>query len=208
MQTDIQYWNNYYSGNRTEISEPSAFALYCALQMKQGKKLIDLGCGNGRDSLYFCKSGLKVTAVDSAQTAINVIDSHGLPVFAVCNDFIHTKALDCMDYDYAYARWTIHAISQKQQNELLPRVFGALSKGGLFFIEARTINDAKYGDGKPLGENEFFFDNHYRRFIDPCVFLRQMKDTGYSISYSEESDIFSVVGDDAPTLLRVVGMKS
>ena len=207
MQTDVQYWNKYYEKKRAEISEPSAFALFCALQMKHGKMLIDLGCGNGRDSFYFCKKRLKVTAVDSSQTAIDAIESMGLPLFAVCNDFINTKALDCIDYDYAYARWAIHSISQKQQDELLPRVFCSLNRGGLFFIEARTINDAKYGDGVPIGENEFFFDNHYRRFVVPDIFLSQMKEVGFSICYSEESDRFSVMRDDSPTLLRVVGLK-
>ena len=156
MQTDIQYWNNYYSSRNEEISEPSAFALFSMLQMKQGKKLIDLGCGNGRDSLYFCKSELKVTAVDSSQTAIDVINSHDLPVFAVCNDFINTKALDCIDYDYAYARWTIHAINQKQQDVLLPRVFGSLNRGGLFLSKNARLTMQNTETVSPLAGTSFF----------------------------------------------------
>jgi len=175
--------------------------------MQPEKKLIDLGCGNGRDAVFFCKNGLMVTAVDSSESAITSVDSHGLPIFAVCNDFINTKALACVDYDYCYARWVIHAITQTQQDELLPKVYYSLSKGGLFFIEVRTVNDTKYGQGKPLGEHEFFFDNHYRRFIVPEQLLNQIKDIGFEIISSKESNTFSVVGGDAPTLLRLVVKK-
>ena len=204
MQTDVQYWNGYYSANRQDISEPSNFAKFVAGQVEQGKKLLDLGCGNGRDSLFFCSKGLKVTAIDSSAAAIDSIEKQGMPIFAVCNDFVITKALDCVDYDYVYARWTMHAISQKQQDMLLPKVHASLNKDGLFFVEARTVNDAKYGEGEPLGLHEYFFDNHYRRFLEADVFLRQIKGVGFSVRYFEESDRFSVVGDDAPMLLRVI----
>jgi len=207
MQKDIAYWDGYYSKSRQEISTPSGFAKYAMEQMKSGKKLIDLGCGNGRDSAFFCQNGLMVTAVDSSKSAIESIDSRNMPIFAVCNDFVTTKALSCIDYDYCYARWVIHAINQAQQDVLIPRVYNALKKDGLFFVEVRTVNDAKYGQGEPLGKHEYFFDNHYRRFIEPDQLISQVKGLGFSILACEESDAFSVVGEDMPTLLRLIARK-
>ena len=212
MARDVQYWDSYYSGNRTDISEPSGFAKFTMEQVQAngspvGRKLIDLGCGNGRDSMYFCKSGLMVTAVDSSISAIKSIDERQMPIFAVCNDFVNTRALACVDYDYCYARWSIHAITQVQQNELIPNIYHGLKDGGLLFIEVRTVNDVKYGQGEPLGEHEYFFDAHYRRFIVASELIDQLEDEGFTIVNSEESDTFSVVGDDAPTLLRLVARK-
>ena len=204
MQKDVQYWDDYYSLDRQDISQPSDFAKFVAGQIEPGKKLLDLGCGNGRDSLFFCGKGIRVTSIDSSAAAIASIERQGLPIFAVCNDFVSTKALDCVDYDYVYARWTIHAINQQQQDILLPRIRASLKKDGLFFAESRTVNDAKYGDGERLGTHEYFFDNHYRRFLEPDVFLKQLEAAGFKVKYFEESDRFSVVGDDAPTLLRVI----
>jgi len=213
MARDVQYWDSYYSGNRTDISEPSGFAQFAMEQIQAdgshiGKKLIDLGCGNGRDSMYFCKSGLMVTAVDSSKSAIKSIDERQMPIFAVCNDFVNTRALTCVDYDYCYARWSIHAITQAQQDELIPNVYRGLKDGGLLFIEVRTVSDAKYGQGEPLGEHEYFFDDHYRRFIVPDRLVAQLDDEGFCIVSCEQSDTFSVVGGDSPTLLRLVARKS
>lgn len=203
----MQYWDGYYNNDRKDISQPSDFAKFAMGQMQSDKKLIDLGCGNGRDSMYFCQNGIMVTAVDSSKSAIESIDRHGMDIFAVCNDFVITKALKCIDYDYCYARWSIHAINQVQQDTLIPNIHHALKKAGLLFIEVRTVSDVKYGQGECIGKHEYFCDNHYRRFIEPDSLLNQLKDNGFEIISSEESDGFSVVGDDSPTLLRLVAKK-
>jgi SAM-dependent methyltransferase len=174
--------------------------------LQPGKKLIDLGCGNGRDSKFFCHNGLKVTAIDSSKKAIDSFEE-SLPIFAVCNDFVKTKALSCLDFDYCYARWSVHAINLAQQNVLLPNLYRSLKNGGLFLSESRSINDKKYKQGKPLGMYEFFCDGHYRRFLDPVAFLEQLESVGFEIIFFEESDRFSVMGEDSPTLIRTVAKK-
>jgi len=207
MQSDVTYWNGYYSKAPKEISEPSDFAKFALKYMKAEKTLIDLGCGNGRDSVYFFNSGLKVTAIDSSRSAIANIESQHLPILALCDDFVKTKILDCIEYDYCYARWVIHAINQAQQEEFIPRVYNMLKRDGLFFIEVRTVSDEKYGKGELLGKHEFLYDNHYRRFIEPDKLTNQLRNTGFDVLYGVESDGFSVLADDAPTLLRLVMKK-
>ena len=155
---------------------------------------------------FFCSNGIKVTAVDSSKGAIKSFDKN-MPILAICDDFVKTNALRCIKYDYCYARWSIHAINKAQQDALLPNVYHALKNGGLFFSASRTINDAKYGQGEPREQHEFFADNHYRRFIDPEAFLEQLTEIGFEIAYSEESDKFSVMDNDSPTLIRVIAKK-
>jgi cyclopropane fatty-acyl-phospholipid synthase-like methyltransferase len=203
---DVHYWDEYYGENRAP-KLPSDFAKFALEYMQRGKTLIDLGCGNGRDSDFFCQSGLKVTALDSSKSAIKSF-SKSMSIFAVCDDFVRTNILRCIDFDYCYARWSIHAINQAQQNELLPNIYGSLKCGGMFFSESRTTNDVKYGQGKALGEHEYFTEGHYRRFLDPDAFIAQLKEIGFEIVYCKESDMFSVMGDDSPTLIRVISKKT
>ena len=59
----------------------------------------------------------------------------------VCDDFVICKALYQGQYDYFYSRWTIHAVSEKQEWELLKNVSSAIKTKGLFFIEVRSIKD-------------------------------------------------------------------
>ena len=71
---DEKYWDNYYAGRDVKtvfMSEPSLFASSMLDKyMKEGKELIELGCGNGRDSLYFAEKGLNVIGIDASQVII------------------------------------------------------------------------------------------------------------------------------------------
>lgn len=204
-QASDNYWDKYYESAKAPKPH-SDFAEFAMQYMEKNKKVIELGCGNGRDSIFFCDCGLKVTAVDSSKMAIASIDK-SKAIFSVCDDFVTAKALFCVDYDYCYARWSIHSITLDQQTELFHNIYGALKEGGLLFIEARTINDAKYGLGEKLGTDEYFYDNHYRRFMRPDLLIEQLKNIGFEISCSMESDRFSILGTDSPTLIRLVAKK-
>jgi 2-polyprenyl-3-methyl-5-hydroxy-6-metoxy-1,4-benzoquinol methylase len=206
-QSASSYWNSFYNNPNESLDNPSDFARFSLGYMKAGAKLIDIGCGNGRDSLFFDKAGLKVTAIDFSEIAINAINKSKSNVFAICGNFITAKLLFCLDYNYCYARWSIHSIDSLQQNYLLTNIFKSLHQEGKIFIEVRTINDHIYGQGQLLGKDEYFFDGHYRRFIRPEEFSDQLQSIGYKLIYIEESDNFSVIGNDRPMLLRVVACK-
>jgi 2-polyprenyl-3-methyl-5-hydroxy-6-metoxy-1,4-benzoquinol methylase len=203
---DKNYWDRYYEKKIVPV-EPSAFAQFVEQYIQKNLRLVDLGCGNGRDSMYFCSLGMNVTAIDSSQAAIKYIDEKAMPISTIEGDFVTALTSSINDYDYCYARWSIHAINEDQQNVLLPNIFNALKSGGYFFMEARTINDSKFGMGKQLGINEFFFDNHYRRFLEPESLKKQLEELEFDIVYFMESDTFSIVEGDSPTLIRVVAKK-
>ena len=135
------YWNQYYN-NRICSTEPSPFAQYVSTLVEPGKTLVDLGCGNGRDALFFAGQGLQVLAIDLSGSAIEQLNQ--MPVENarfLCGDFIASDVHQPEIYDYAYSRFTIHAINQQQEALLLQTVFRSLKCGGKFFIEVRSVND-------------------------------------------------------------------
>ena len=66
----ISYWNSYY--NKKIKFKESSFArfVFKFISGSKKKKLIDIGCGNGRDSIFFSKKGYTVTGIDISKTAI------------------------------------------------------------------------------------------------------------------------------------------
>jgi len=60
-------WND-----KTSQLPPNSFAsrTYKLIKPKH-KTLLDLGCGNGRDSLYLARKGLYVTAVDWSKSGLD-----------------------------------------------------------------------------------------------------------------------------------------
>lgn len=204
---DRDYWNRYYSKNEGQISTPSSFAIFVSRYLNRGKHLLELGCGNGRDSLYFLKSGLKVTGVDASDYIIAKLSdkfSNNNNADFICNDFVSLSFLRNIKYHYIYSRFTLHAISEKQEDSLLKNVKGLLAENGLFFIEARTIHDELYGKGIMVNKNAYIFNDHYRRFIDPEMFWAKLDRLQYEVLLFEEQTGFSKKEDSDPVLLRCI----
>ena len=66
-------WNKVYSDYSSFFGDQqSKFALMCYEKFvnHKVKKVLELGCGQGRDSLFFASKGLDVTAIDSSEVAI------------------------------------------------------------------------------------------------------------------------------------------
>ena len=83
-----KYWNEYYL-TRPPVNTPSLFAQYVMEYVKEEKTLCELGCGNGRDSLFFASQGIKVVALDSAESVISILRDKGeMGVQFYCEDFI------------------------------------------------------------------------------------------------------------------------
>ena len=121
-----------------------------------------------------------------------------------CEDFVKCEALFQVTYESIYSRFTLHAISEKQEEELLKNVKTALKKGGRLYIEARTTKDDLYGKGKQVGKNTFIYNDHFRRFIDVEELKEKLLKLGFIIISLDEDKGFSRTADSDPVLLRLV----
>jgi len=69
-------WDKVYSNDSAFFGKtPSDFAQKCYSDFeKYGvKRILELGCGQGRDSIFFASNGLDVHAIDSSKVAIENI---------------------------------------------------------------------------------------------------------------------------------------
>lgn len=210
---DEDYWNNYYANRKADSeskSEPSLFA--CAMlqkYMKSGEHLVELGCGNGRDSLYFAKNGLNVTGIDASQIAIKKLQEE---IFLdnclfICDDFVSAESIYQIQYDYCYSRFTLHAINEQQETQILKKAYDMLKENGHLFIEARSVNDKKYGVGLEVERNAFINDGHYRRFIVLPELVSKLENIGFVIIESAESDKFAPSNGDNAVCIRIEAQK-
>lgn len=208
FRRDVDYWNSYYAKKLTEIQSPSDFARTVISYLEPGKSLIDLGCGNGRDSIYFLNHHLNVTGIDVSEEAISQLNQLKLKNGNfVCDDFVSSKALYQVQYDYIYSRWTMHAISEQQEDELLGNARDALKEGGLFLIEARSVRDSLYGKGTCVGKHAFIYNSHFRRFMEKEVFARKLENHGFRVISVEEGENFSKTETSNPMLVRIVASR-
>ena len=207
---DKDYWNEYYSHNAASTeNKPSEFAKYVEsrfLGEKDPAHILELGCGNGRDSLFFLSKRHNITAIDCSDVAIEMLNriTNCNNAMFVCDDFVKSRAFYKMKYDCIYSRFTLHAISEEQEDELLVNVRHALNSNGILAIEARTTKDDLYGKGIEIEKNAFLYNEHYRRFIDVKDFRSKLEKLGFDIVYLDESNGFSKTQNSDPVLMRCI----
>ncbi len=208
---DIVYWDNFYKTNLM-YKTPSSFALFVGEQyLKKKKKLIDLGCGNGRDSIFFNKNyDIVTTGLDQSKIIIDALqhkyENNNLKF--IVGDFYKLHLLEDT-YDYVYSRFSLHSVPEEGENCILKFAQHNINPGGYLFIEARSIKDPKLlNSGTKISINENIEDNHYRRYIDINNLLEKIKKLGFDIIYTLESNNLSIYKNDNPVLIRIVAQES
>lgn len=171
--------------------------------------IIDLGCGNGRDSKFFANLGLMTIAID--QSLLENL-THTQNIQTKNENFLTYSKEDYTKIDFniyarpgrilnIYSRFSLHAINYEEEAKFIQNL-KSIPSGSRFFLEARTIRDSLYGVGKKIGEHEYLTD-HYRRFIDPTSFLEKTIDS-FRALFFEESKGWSKTLKEDPTLIRMI----
>ena len=108
-----------------------------------------------------------------------------------------------------YSRFTLHSISENQENDVLKWTYNSLSKGGYFFIEVRGQKNEIYRKGTPVPNERdaYIYEDHYRRFINNERFCSKLHDIGFHIVLNEEKKGFSPYNNDDQTFMRLICKK-
>lgn len=209
---DKKYWTEYYAKN-SKPTNASTFAEFILPKLDENKNLIELGCGNGRDSIYFVQNNLNVVAIDQVQCEIDYLNENHKEedITFVCDDFTNLEntkheIINETNFDYIYSRFTFHSINELKENRTLDWIEKNLSKGGYFLLEARSINDPMFKQGDALSENENF-TNHYRRYMDLDVISDKLESRHFEIIYKIEDNNLAVYKDDNPYVIRIIAKK-
>ncbi len=130
---------------------------------------LDLGCGDGRDTLFLLKTGFDVTAIDVSQVGINKLEkfaqtqnvSVGLTTH--CMDFTEFKA-DINQFDLITSATGLDHIPVVQTQKLLPSIVSWLKPGGALYLMVHTIDDPGFASSSPEQSELTNMIRHYFRY--------------------------------------------
>lgn len=192
-QTKINYWNSFYKKDNENILIESSFARYCLPYIRERNTLLDIGCGNGRDTKFFYENGVTSIGLDFSFNAIKSTNINYNLGFYVVQDIKELIKIN-IGIQNIYLRWVLHSLDEELEDKLLE--WCSLNYGkSMLFIECRTIYDEKQYD-----------DNHYRRLIVPDKLIKKLKALGFEI-IKHDIGKFSKLGKDHPVLLRIIAKK-
>ena len=211
---DRAYWENFYredcfKGQPLHTVE-TRFARFVANDLPddvpRSGRLLDVGCGNGRDSAYFARNGWDVLAVD--QIDVGFLNDRYKPVPRLRFMSVDCGRLSDIDqtFDLIYARFILQSITEAEEDRFLSGAVDRLDERGRLCIECRTVHDPLFGVGEPGPDRNSFVTDHYRRFIDESALDAKLKTLGFSIQHRCLSRGLAPYGDEDPRILRLVAV--
>ena len=172
-----QFWEDFYAKPHT--LEPSEFAKWAGIS---GKRIVDFGCGNGRDTHYLAKNNTVI--------GVDPFAPEG-DMFMRCTLQEYIEKNQSATPDVAYCRFLFHAIFPYEMGMLLE---WAVKNGVKVYAEFRSTRDVP-----PPG--------HERCLVDGNRLLVNMMERGFHIAHYQEGYGLAKYGDEDPHIVRIVTEK-
>jgi len=206
MLANREYWQSVYSASKVPTF-PSQFSVFVQSWLSSNDaSIIEVGCGNGRDSRFFSQMGHSVTLSDQ-------VICEELQEFAKSQDnvtAVETSIVDAVNslqnsVDFSkpivlYSRFFQHAISESDQQVMLQNLSKVLHKDSILFFEFRLDGDAD--------SPKEFGTTHYRRFQSADEFKAALTESGFECLYFCEGTGYARYKSEDPHVGRFVAKPS
>jgi SAM-dependent methyltransferase len=204
------HWDNFYA--RQPAMPPSPFFAEVSARTDLPGAVLDLGCGDGRDTLAFAARGVRAIGADRSRNGLRTaaqraqLDRLGdLVTWQRC-DFSDAGALRALvsgavaeapdEPILFYARFLFTAVEAPTQDLVLSTLGEFARAGDLLAIEVRTTDD----DGRPKAH-----PNRFRRYHDAAELVAELgARAGCTVLESATGPGRSPLAGEDPSVCRVI----
>ncbi len=194
LDAQEQHWEQIL-GQRADMfgAEPSEAARKATILFEQegARKLIELGAGQGRDTLFFAGRGFNICALDYAQSGLDSIKQkrQGLSltssVALLRHDLRDPLPFRDESFDACYSHMLYcMALTTAELENLSAEIWRVLKPGRVNIYTVRHFGDPDYGKGIRRGEDIYEISNFTVHFFNRDNVLNLAK--GWEILTIEE----------------------
>jgi SAM-dependent methyltransferase len=207
------YWADFYE--HAAYTSGSTFFDFVNDHEAVPATVLDIGCGDGRDSIAHAKAGRRVIGIDRSHVGIRhasataaelgFADSLGFRTCDVTDREALSAAVDSVRELVEgapvlfYLRFFLHSITEDAQDELMSVLDAKAIPGDIFAAEFRTDRDK---------DSEKVFRRHFRRYQNgPAFGARLAGEYAFELMEEVEGTGLSPFGSEDPYLYRVLARR-
>jgi len=175
------------------------------MKENNSKKILDLGAGHGRDTLFFASNGIEVDTLDYSVTAIKILDKMAkekrLPIKAQVFDVNNQLPYPDGYFDAVYSHMLLNMrFSSHELHSIFSEIRRVLEPKGLNFFSVRNHHDKSYRKGIEVDKGIYDINGFQVRFFTGEEIRDLVKQEGFEIIWIEE-------GDEEPVTLFLVSTR-
>lgn len=180
-----EQWENSFTHIEDMFEKDESYAAKIALntfKKENHTRILELGGGQGRDTLYFAKNNISIDTLDYSKTSIETISKKAKKlklsdkVNGVHHDIRKPLPFEDNTFDACYSHMLYcMALTNKELEFLTSEIKRILKPGGLNIFTVRNIEDKHYGMGTHIMEDmyerggfvvHFFSEDKVRRLSE------------------------------------------
>lgn len=164
-----EFWNgkfskaDYFYGTKANEFLDSNISL-----LKNHKKLLCLGEGEGRNAIFFAKNGFEVSAIDASNLGLEKLQNRAieekLDIKTVCMDLNDWTVLE--KYDVIVASY-LHMFKNERE-ELFKKIENSLSSNGYFIGEFFSTKQLSFNSGGPKDLDLLYTIEDFQNYFNLC----------------------------------------
>lgn len=190
-----KYWDEFYKKEYVTRNQTN-FAEYILNYIKKNEiegPLLDIACGNGRDSIFFSKNGLETTGID-------------LSIDLESNDFTFIRenmfTYDYEGYNIFYLRFVVHSLKEAELDTLIEK-FSKIKTPYHIFIETRSSKGITNEEKSETNFSSSIGSEHFRMLYSK-EYLDEKLSKYFKIMSSTEDKNIAIYKTDNPYCLRYI----
>ncbi|WP_060859479.1 class I SAM-dependent methyltransferase [Paenibacillus riograndensis] len=149
------------------------------------KRILVVGCGYGRECIYFADNGYQVTGIDFSDEGIKLakkwLEEQDRNIIFEQGDALHLNFQD-KSFDAVFTHKVFHQFRNSERTQMMREIHRVLKIGGGFFLSDLSTSDSEFGVGTEIEHNMF---EREKRPFRPLYFIAK--------EHLEEFQIFSSI---------------
>jgi ubiquinone/menaquinone biosynthesis C-methylase UbiE len=157
-------WEEYYAVLREPpdwLKKPPPFIVdsLSLLKKQESQRILDLGCGAGRNSIYFAKEGFDVVSLDTSSSALKKTKTwsktEGVHSVTVLRGSMTQLPFIRQSFHAVVSASVIHHAPRKDIRKTIREIYRILKDDGLLVANLLSTKDYRYGSGEKLEAGTF-----------------------------------------------------
>jgi SAM-dependent methyltransferase len=156
--------------SHTDHSQAALEDFVEAMSEQPNKRVLEVGCGQGREAISLARRGFAVSAFDHSEVAISIARTNAIKasrkIAFIEHDMARPFPYASESFGGAFGHLSLHYFDDLTTRIIFSELQRVLGPDGVLYFTVRSIRDPLYDQGEHLGENIFCLRGHVRHFFD------------------------------------------
>jgi SAM-dependent methyltransferase len=148
------------------------------IKLLKGKKILDLGCGNGRDLEFFCNKNFDAIGVDYSKELIKKAKNRIKNIRILEMDFLKKLKFKNDTFDGIWACGSLLNVPKKSLDRILLELKRVLKNKGILFISV------KEGKGERMVKDDYGECSRFFSFFKKQELVNKLRNIGFNLIHS------------------------